>query len=307
MFIQRREIGGKVYKYLDHSFRIGKKVRKVSFILDKDKQNYNEKIVEEMAKARAGYFKPLQRYFSFNELVAIETEKVFYQVFFNLLNEKAKQEILGEFARVFLSNSMELEGSTITPALAENIERKKKIVLPQLDVLLYNNSKKVLFELMKTEFRSVIQFKRFHKEIYSGIYPHAGEFKKQNNTFGYVEKANTFPPEKVRKELENVLKTYRKKEDFPFLRPLLFHLIFQRVHPFVDGNSRLGRILLVVQMFKQKYPPVIFKGDMSFQIRETLVEYCNRGNLDFCRLCMEEYLRTAKKFWRPMIKKFLFS
>ena len=59
-------------------------------------------------------------------------------------------------------------------------------------------------------------------------------------------------------------------------------------------------------MFKLNYPPVIFKGDMNFQIRETLVEYINRNNLDFCRLCLEQYLKTARNFWRPIIKKYLY-
>lgn len=307
MFLQKRVIKGKEYKYLEHSFRIRNKIKKVSFIIDKDKESYNDKIIEGIAKARASYFKDFQTYFTLKELTEIETEKVYFQVFYNLINEKNKREILNEFIRLFLANSMELEGSTITPKLAESIEmKKKKIVLPESDVLLYNNSKKVLLKLMKTEFRSVIQFKYFHKEIYEGIFSHAGEFKRQNNSFGYIEKAKTVPPQKVRKELRKVLDGYKNRKTYPFLKPLLFHLRYQKVHPFTDGNSRLGRILLVVQMLKLNYPPLMFKGDMSFQICETLVEYCNKNHLDFCRLSMEEYLRTSKKFWRPMIKKFLF-
>ena len=230
----------------------------------------------------------------------------FYQIFFNLLEEKNKKEIFSEFVRLFLANSMELEGSTITPKLADSIDKKKRIVLPELDIHLYNNSKKSLFRLMQSEFRSIVQFKRLHEDIYRGIYSHAGKFKKQINTFGYLEKALTSLPNKIRNDLKETLKKYKDRKVYPFLRPLIFHLNYQKVHPFIDGNSRLGRILLVVQMLQNNYPPLIFKGDMNFQIRETLVEYCNHQNFDFCRLSMEQYLKTSKTFWRPTIQKFLF-
>lgn len=308
MFLQKRVINGKTYTYVDHSFRIGKRIKKVSLILHKDKENYNERIIEKIAKERASYFKKhFQTYFSIQEIIEIEREKVFYQIFYNLLDTKSQDEILAEFVRFFLVNSMELEGSTITPQLAEDLERNKKSSLPDPDIQLYHNSKQALLKVMHQEFRSVTQFKHFHKEIYGSIYHHAGKFKKEVNTFGYIEKASTVPPAEVREKLKKVLEEYKRKDIYPFLRPLLFHLQYQKIHPFADGNSRLGRILLVAQMSKLNYPPLMFKGDMNFQIRETLVEYCNHHNLDFCRLSLEQYLNTAKKFWRPMIKKFLFK
>ncbi len=316
MFLQKRVIHGKTYTYLEHSFRLGEQVQKASFILNKENEEYNERIVGKIAAARAAHFKDKQTYFTEQEINDIEKEKVFYQIFFSALDQKIQEEILAEFIRLFLANSMELEGSTITPRLAEGIEKQKKIDLPESDILLYNNSKGALLRAMNKElhkgFRSVIQFKHLHKEIYQGIYPYAGEFKTQPNTFGYIERAATTPPERVREELQKSLEQYKRGskstggKEYPFLRPLLFHLNYQKAHPFADGNSRLGRIVLVAQMFKLNYPPLIFKGDLSFQLRETLVEYCNQGHWDFCRLAMEQYLQTARKFWRPMIRRFLF-
>tara|TARA_Y100000310_G_C20683449_1_gene817489 strand:+ start:1148 stop:2074 length:927 start_codon:yes stop_codon:yes gene_type:complete len=307
MFLQNKIIDGKKYKYLSHSFRIGSKVRKVSLVIDKDRENYNEEIILKVAKAKAKYYSEnFESYFSFEEIVEIEKEKLFFQIFYNSLEEKAKNGIFSEFVKLFLANSMELEGSTITPKLADDIEREKKIMLPKEDVLLYQNSKKAIESVLQRSFRSVINFKQLHSMIYTGVYPHAGKFKSAVNTFGYTEKARTFKPNEVRSELKKLLFEYKDRSIYPFLRPLLFHLAYQKVHPFVDGNSRLGRILLVVQMLKLNYPPIIFKGDMNFQLRETFVEYCNSGELDFCRLAMNSYLETSRQFWRPMIKKFMF-
>ncbi|MEK6939756.1 MAG: Fic family protein, partial [Nanoarchaeota archaeon] len=235
MHLQKRTINGKTYMYIDHSFRIGNKIKKVSLMLDKEKEKYNEEIIERIAKERAAYFKDhFQTYFSLQEIIEIETEKVFYQIFFHALDQKSKQEILAEFTRLFLANSMELEGSTITPQIAEDIERKKKNTLPELDVKLYDNSKRVLFKVIKHELRSVIQFKHLHKELYDRIYPHAGDFKKQANTFGYTEKAATVLPNEIREKLKKILEEYRDKKIYSFLKPLLFHLQYQKAHPFAD-------------------------------------------------------------------------
>ena len=132
MFLQKRVINGITYQYVEHSFRLGNVVKKVSFILTKDQGSHHERIVRSIALARADYFmKHSQPYFSLPELIEIETEKVFFQIFYPLLDEKSKQEVLAEFVRIFLANSMELEGSTITPQLAESLDRHKKISLPE--------------------------------------------------------------------------------------------------------------------------------------------------------------------------------
>src|SRR3989338_7245104 len=98
MFLQKRVINGVEYKYLDHSFRIGNKIQKVSFIVDKNRQDYNEEIIRKIAAARAAHFKEHgQTYFSQEEITKIEIEKMFYHIFYNALDPKSKQEILDEF------------------------------------------------------------------------------------------------------------------------------------------------------------------------------------------------------------------
>ncbi len=200
MFLQKRVINGITYTYLDHSFRIEDEIKKVSLILDKNKEDYNDKVIEKIAVARAAYFtKNFNTFFSEEEIIQIETEKLFYQLFFNLLDKKSQDEIWEEYLRLFLANSMELEGSTITSQLAENIDRQKKIILPEAEVKLYNQSKIAFKEMMNVELRSVIQFKQFHQKIYRNIISDAGNFKKLPNTFGYTEKAKLSNQKKLEK------------------------------------------------------------------------------------------------------------
>jgi Fic family protein len=67
-----------------------------------------------------------------------------------------------------------------------------------------------------------------------------GEYKSRKNMVGDLI---TTPPEKVKSTIEKLLNEYNKKQTVSFDDILDFHVKFERIHPFQDGNGRVGRLL----------------------------------------------------------------
>lgn len=74
-----------------------------------------------------------------------------------------------------------------------------------------------------------------------------GDFKIVPNMIGLVNIINTTSLEAVEKEIDKLLTEYNSKTDITLEDIIDFHYRFERIHPFGDGNGRVGRI----RMFKK--------------------------------------------------------
>lgn len=86
-----------------------------------------------------------------------------------------------------------------------------------------------------------------------------GDYKRLANSVGEEETAR---PEEVHKQMKGLLSTYYAIECPDFDTLLDFHVRFERIHPFQDGNGRVGRLLLFWQCLQTGIVPFIITEDL---------------------------------------------
>ena len=86
-----------------------------------------------------------------------------------------------------------------------------------------------------------------------------GDYKRLANAVGEEETAQ---PKEVHRQMKSLLAEYNAKKQIKFDDLLNFHVRFERVHPFQDGNGRVGRLLLFWQCLQTNIVPFIITEDL---------------------------------------------
>ena len=81
----------------------------------------------------------------------------------------------------------------------------------------------------------------------------------------------------IEEQLQDLIDDYYTKlrnRYHPFEQAILFHLNFETIHPFGDGNGRVGREIFNYMITKESYPPMLFLGEE----RDTYISALKAGN-----------------------------
>ena len=122
-----------------------------------------------------------------------------------------------------------------------------------------------------------------------------GEYKKLANEVGGID---TTEPELVAKEMKSLLLAYNSKPDKTLEDIIDFHVAFERIHPFQDGNGRVGRLIMFGECLKHNIVPFIIDEEHKLFYYRGLKEWdSERGYLiDTCLSAQDKFIKILNKF-----------
>lgn len=118
-----------------------------------------------------------------------------------------------------------------------------------------------------------------------------GGFKVRENGIGMINSFKTTKPANVETELDALLEKFQNKGVLSFEDIVEFHVCFERIHPFGDGNGRVGRLILFKECLKYNIVPFIIDDHLKMFYYRGLKEWdYEKGYLiDTCLSAQDKY------------------
>ena len=213
----------------------------------------------------------------------------------------------------FSYNSNKIEGSKLTSEQTEAIFDTASFIpksdnLIQLDDLIesknhfklfdyaLDNVDKALSKEMILEMNRIL--KRNTSDEENPRY-NVGGFKIVPNIIGLVNVIHTTEPENVEKEIDQLLFEYNTKRTITLEDIIDFHYRFEKIHPFGDGNGRVGRMIMFKECLKNNIMPfIVLDEDKPYYIRG-LKEY------ERDKMFLIDTIRHEQDLYEEICKKLL--
>lgn len=143
-----------------------------------------------------------------------------------------------------IHSSLQIEGNTLTEEQITALIENKRVVGPKKDILEVVNAINVYEKLGEYDFLSEKHFLKAHQELMKGLMSSAGKYRKQG--VGIVKGTkleHVAPPYKnVPYLIKDLFEYLKDPNELTLIKSCVFHYEMEFIHPFIDGNGRMGRL-----------------------------------------------------------------
>ncbi len=174
-----------------------------------------------------------------------------------------------------IQSSLEIEGNTLTEEQITALLENKRILAPKKDIVEVQNAIKVYDVIHTLNHDKLKDLEKAHGILMKELIDTAGKLRTKNVGIVKGSKVEHIAPSgNMVKGLMNDLFTYLKEdEDVILIKSCVFHYEFEFIHPFIDGNGRMGRLWQTL-ILMQEYPVFEYLPIESL-IKENQAEYYN--------------------------------
>mgnify|MGYP001583429290 CR=1 FL=1 len=284
MYLEKRRIGKSIKYYLVYSYREKNNVKKIRRYLGVNLS------LKELEKARIDAERQIKK-----EIGELSTEIFNFSLSkkqIGRLNEYDKKlEVCHfdkkdwkRFTEEFVYNTNAIEGSTVRLGEVKEILAKYKIAKEPEEIETKGVAKAINYIRKTKEDLSLPLIRRLHKLCFEGSKPFAGQFRNVDvvimNAIGEIVHAGV-PLSQLDFALKDLVLWHKEnKNKFKSLvLAAIIHDQFEHIHPFQDGNGRVGRLLLNFVLIKNNYPPINILLEDRAEYYHTLQEYSKNQDL----------------------------
>ena len=307
-------IGKKIKEYRELNKMTQKDVSKVLEVKPVTISKYESGILEPSIES----LKRLAETFSITVDELINEEEKFDISKINLLEVLREQKELGLKGNLYYNtqikfsyNTNHIEGSKLTEEQTRYIYETNTILFEKEtiarvdDIIETSNHFKLVDYMLDIAQENLTEdlIKRFHKILKEGTMDsrkewfNVGEYKKLSNEVGIMR---TSSPKQTPKDMQNLLNWYNSLTMVTIKDIIEFHARFEKIHPFQDGNGRVGRVIIFKEFLKNNIIPfIILDKDKLFYYRG-LKEYQNKTEkgylIDTCLNAQDQYASMIEKY-----------
>lgn len=154
-----------------------------------------------------------------------------------------------------IHSSLSIEGNTLTEEQITALIENKRIIGPEKDVNEVLNAIRVYEQLDTFDPKSATSFLKAHEILMKGLVSDNGKYRKKSVGIMAGDRiAHMAPPaENVPHLMNDLFKYLKTSEEISLIKSCVFHYEMEFIHPFIDGNVRMGRLWQTLILMKE-YP-----------------------------------------------------